>query len=136
MKDEQDQVVTAVLSHPQLKDAAESLGINYTTLWRRMQDPELKSKISKARHALLINVMSELESVMGDAAASLRELFSGDPLFITPKDRLAAIRMALEMAFRGWEVSESGEWPRPPELEEVKKEHRLIYLKGTVNCLK
>ncbi len=99
-----DVAVSAIMANPRLQDAAEALGVGYSTLWRWMQEPELRQKLAEARQGILIGTITVLQEAMGMAVQVLTDVMA-DPENAA-SSRIAAARTTLDMAYKGLSIIE------------------------------
>ena len=112
---DQQEILTAVLTAPTRQEAADTLAISRTTLWRRLRDPELAAILKEihddSRKAANTRLMHAAESVVG----VLYELAS-DPR-VPAYSRVSACRAILDYAYKSYEDEEID--ARIRELEEL-----------------
>ncbi len=99
-----DRAVLAVLSHPTLPEAAKAVGVATRTLLRWMQRPDFQEALRTARREALRHALGQLQTAMGEAVETLREVMR-DPE-AAPGARVSAARTVLESALRAVEVDE------------------------------
>ncbi len=72
--------IAALLAHPTIEKAAQSVGITEKTLWRWLQLPEFALAYQAARDEVLTQTLSLLHKATGGAVAALmRNLKCGNP---------------------------------------------------------
>jgi Terminase small subunit len=109
-----EEAVSAIMTTPHLQDATRMLGIDYSTLWRWLQDPDLQELLSLTRQCLMEGTISSLQSAMSEAIGTLRDLASDKNT--PPASRVSAAKTIIDMAFKGWAVIDTEK--RIREIEE------------------
>jgi hypothetical protein len=89
-----EKIVSAVLAHAQLKDAAASLKMSRVSLWRALQSPDVRELLAEAQKNLLAECINSLRGGMVEAAATLREILSDKKA--NPALKVSAARTLLE----------------------------------------
>lgn len=69
-----DRLFTALVAGCHVKDAATDAGISERTAYRRLADPEFKSRIVAAREGLRESILAKLADAGDDAIGALRGL--------------------------------------------------------------
>lgn len=110
----QELALSAVISHPTLKEAAASSGVSETTLWRYMKEEAFARRLSEARRDAVNHAAVRLQQASGDAVTVLQELMLKDGA--PASARTMAARIVLDYSFRVVEMDEMKR--RIRELEE------------------
>jgi DNA-binding MurR/RpiR family transcriptional regulator len=69
-----DQLVLALLQHPTIEKAAESVGINPATAWRWMQDLAFQERYREARRQAFGQSVARLQHASGAAVTTLLKI--------------------------------------------------------------
>lgn len=121
----QELALQAVISHPNMKEAALAAGISETTLWRYMQDAEFARRLREASREAINHAVIRLQGVSSDAVTVLQELMIKADA--PAAARITAARTVLDYSFRVVEMDEMKK--RVDELEEfikIKQEENAI----------
>jgi phage terminase small subunit len=94
----QRRMVTAMLSSPTIKDAAQSAGINEATAWRYLQDPALKRALAERQTAVLGHASRRLAREMGAAMDVLCQIMRDEGA--SDGARVSAARAVLDSGLR------------------------------------
>ena len=110
----QERALLAVISHPNLKEAALAAGVSEPTLWRYMKDPEFSRRLREVRREAIGHAAVRLQGASSEAVTVLQELMiKGDA---PPAARISAARAVIDYSFRVVEADELR--ARVRELEE------------------
>jgi hypothetical protein len=111
-----ERIVEAVLTHATLQTAAKALKVSYTTLWRRMQQPDVAERLREARKDAWGRAMGQLREAGPEAVAALRRtLREAESESVT----VSAARTVLEFGLRAVELVDIQE--RLDTLEQLAK---------------
>lgn len=102
LRPRQRRAISALLSAPTLKDAAERAGIGERTLRRWLQDAAFREALHRAQDETLAQAARQSLAAMGEALATLQGIMA-DPL-AQPTARVSAARAVLEHAARLYEI--------------------------------
>lgn len=106
--------IAALFSSKTLQEAAESLNINESTLFRWMQRPAFKKAFLVAKQRAVSMAITQLQEATGDAVETLRDIMTDEEA--PCNSRVTAAKSVLEMAFKGFEIEDLEE--RISSLEE------------------
>jgi hypothetical protein len=115
----QEKAIMALLIEPNLKQAAETIGIGETTLWRWMQDAEFEKAFRDARRRALSQTISRLQQSTTQAVDTLTAIMVNDEN--PASSRVTAAKTVLEMAFKAYEVEDLA--VKVEEMEEYIEEN-------------
>src|SRR3954469_19033290 len=74
----EDIALVALLTQPTIADAARRTGVGEATLYRWLQQPDFQAKYRAVRRRLLEHALTQLQSITGEAVATLqRNLYCG-----------------------------------------------------------
>ena len=62
-----EQLIAALLTHPTIRAAAQSVGCSETRIYTRLRDPTFKARYDEARHDLLERSVTELQAHLSEA---------------------------------------------------------------------
>lgn len=99
-----DQTIAAILLHPTLIKAAQFLGINEATLWRRMQYSDLRRGLREAKKRIYQQALLRLQTIAIEAVDTLATIMK-DPSE-PGSTRVSAARTILEGASKAVECDE------------------------------
>jgi len=102
MQEKQAKAIAALFSSKTLQEAAESLKINESTLFRWMQRPAFKKAFLVAKQRAVSQAITQLQQATGDAVKALKKIINDK--VAPPGNRVTAARTVLEMAFKGFEI--------------------------------
>jgi len=94
--------VVALVSYPNIREAAKSAGIGENTMYRWLRDPTFQEAYREAKYQVVQQALSQLQEASGEAARALRAIVN-DPE-ISPHTRVTAARTILETAIRAVEI--------------------------------
>lgn len=115
----QEAVISALLSSPTLKDAAEAVGISTPTLYRMMQRPAFQKEYRAARRQLVEHTIGELQGATTEAVATLRRaLTCGDA-----RTEVRAAQIIIGLSVKGLELLDMEE--RLETLESQMEKRKL-----------
>ncbi len=100
----QELAISAVISHPTLKEAALAVGISETTLWRYMQDEAFSRKLRQARRDAVSHAVLRLQRASSDAVKVLSDLMMKDDA--PAAARISAARTIIDYSMRAVENDE------------------------------
>ena len=69
-----DQLVLALLQHPTIEKAAETIGINPATAWRWMQDAYFQEQYREARRQAFSHSVARMQHASGAAVTTLLKI--------------------------------------------------------------
>ena len=114
----QERALVALLEHGTLEAAAESAGINKTTLWRMMQLEVFQDAFRASRRQVIETAIAKLQAGCAVAVGVLLEV-AGDSA-APASARVSAAKTILDQSFTALEVSDTNE--RIKRLEELQHE--------------
>jgi hypothetical protein len=89
-------LLTALAAGATAREAAARAGLSERTIYRRMEDPEFRRRVTEARATMVESALGKVADGMSDAAAKLRELLAAQSEAV----RLGAARSLLELGIR------------------------------------
>ncbi len=108
-------VLIALASGQSIRRAARSAGVNESTVCRRLNDPDFRAELDRARSRMVDAAVGRLARSMSAAAMTLRKLLNATSEMV----RLSAARSIIELHTK---IRESAELERRlSELEERSK---------------
>lgn len=111
----------ALLSEPTLQDAAKSIEVNPSTLWRWQQQPAFAEAYRAARREAVTQAIARLQHATGEAVKALCDVMKeAGPGSAAP--RVSAARAVLEFALKGSELEDLAE--RVAKLERIAAERQ------------
>jgi AcrR family transcriptional regulator len=113
--DDHVEIIEALLTSPTRAEAAKKLGVSRSTLYRRLQDEEVRAAFRAARMDALTESTATLQIASFEAASALRELATDST--VNPHVRLGACRAILDLAYRAAEIEDVR-----AEIEQLKAE--------------
>lgn len=116
----QTRAMLALLEHSTIKDAAASVGIGETTLWRWLQGQDFRAAYMEARREAVKQSIAHLQNATGEAVACLRGVMNSPTASDSAK--VSAARAVLELALKAVEIEDLSE--RLAGLEKVVEQQR------------
>ncbi len=89
--------IAALLVHPSIEAAAQSVGIGSVTAWRWMQDPQFREEYGRARREAMRHTTARLQEAAREAVDCLREVQQKGE---SDSARVSAARTILEQAYK------------------------------------
>jgi HEAT repeat protein len=86
-------LIAALAAGASIREAAEAAGVGERTVYRRLQDPDFKRRVTQARSAFISGAVGKLAEASIEAVATMRELLSAKSESV----RLSAARAILEI---------------------------------------
>ena len=99
-----EQAISALLSQPTLKAAAEVAGIGEKTLWRWLQNEDFQDAFMEVRRQLVQQVVSNIQRSMGKALNTLLEVMD-DP-DSPASSKVQAARSIIDVGLKGLELED------------------------------
>jgi len=99
-----EQAISALLSQPTLKAAAEVAGIGEKTLWRWLQNHDFQDAFMEVRRQLVQQVVSNIQRSMGKAVNTLLEVMD-DP-DSPASSKVQAARSIIDVGLKGLELED------------------------------
>lgn len=96
MRRSADVIADVYLSSPSVSVAAERLGVSRATLYRYLSRADVREAIEAHRRQVLEYLMSQMQSLVGDAVGVLRRLMASDDERVA----LSAAREVLQFVSR------------------------------------
>jgi hypothetical protein len=115
MDTEQQMVFDAVCAASTKEEAANALGISRATLYRRLQEVEIKEALQHARSVALQEATASLQKLANEAAITLSVIMQCKEAPYS--SRVAAASKLLDLAYRSYELEEVA-----GQIEELKGE--------------
>ncbi len=100
-----EQAISALLSEPSIKAAAEICGIGEATLYRWLQLPSFAVAYRTARRQVVERAVSELQAACGKAVETLKRNLD----CVIPGVEIRAAQIILEQAVKGVEIMDMQE---------------------------
>ena len=100
----QERALHAVLTHPNLKEAALAAGVSDVTLWRYMKDAEFSRRLRESRRGAIDHVALRLQGSAAAAVTVLCDLMAKEDA--PAAARISATRTVLDYAFRAVEMDD------------------------------
>lgn len=100
----QHRAVVALLTEPTLQDAAKSVGVDRSTIYRWFQQPAFQVAYREARHQALSRATARLQQISSEAVEVLREVMNDQAA--QPAARVGAAKTVLDMALEATEVED------------------------------
>lgn len=95
------EAIVALLHHRTVSEAAKTVGIGETTLYRWLREPDFQEAYREAKYDVVQQALSQLQQACGEAAGVLREIMK-DPK-VPPYTRVSAARTILETSIKAVE---------------------------------
>ena len=102
--DDHATIIEALLTSSTRAEAARKLGVSRSTLYRRLQDEEVREAFRVARMDALSESTATLQIASFEAASALRDLATDSS--VNPHVRLGACRAILDLAYRAAEIED------------------------------
>jgi hypothetical protein len=99
-----EQAISALLSQPTLKAAAEVAGIGEKTLWRWLQNEDFQDAFMEVRRQLVQQVLSNIQRSMSKAVNTLLEVMD-DP-DSPASSKVQAARSIIDVGLKGLELED------------------------------
>ena len=99
-----EQAISALLSQPTLKAAAEVAGIGEKTLWRWLQNEDFQDAFMEVRRQLVQQVISNIQRSMSKAVNTLLEVMD-DP-DSPASSKVQAARSIIDVGLKGLELED------------------------------
>jgi transposase len=115
LNDEQARIVEALLTHTTKEEAAKALGVSRATLYRWLQDKELRLAERQARNLALSDATASLQRLANEAALMLSVIMASEQAPYS--SRVAAASKLLDLAYRSFELESVA-----AEIEDLKQE--------------
>ncbi len=93
--------IANLLCHDTLADAAGATGITVRTLHSWLKEPAFQKEYREAKGQILFNTIKNLQTVSGTTIDNLHDVLINSK---SDAARVAACRLILEYAFKGFEV--------------------------------
>ena len=96
--------VLALLDHRTVGEAAESIGVGQSTLFRWMQDHNFQRHYMQAKRKVINQAITQLQKMTGEAVEVLGHIMmdNANP----PTSRIACAKAILDHAFKGFELED------------------------------
>lgn len=98
-----DAALETLLLHPNIKDAANVIGVSERTLYRYLANAEFAAQLAEKRREVAKGVMNGLILRGAEAAETLAEIMADKSA--PPASRVSASRAVLEFALRSVEIT-------------------------------
>lgn len=102
-----DKAIMALLTQPTIQEAAKSIGISDTTLWRWMQEEEFSTRYKEAKQLAFNQAMGRLQQVSSIAVDTLQSVMEDETA--PPSSRVSAAKTVLELSHKSFEIQELAE---------------------------
>jgi hypothetical protein len=96
--------VLALLDHRTVGEAAESIGVGQSNLFRWMQDHNFQRHYMQAKRKVINQAITQLQKMTGEAVEVLGQIMmdNANP----PTSRIACAKAILDHAFKGFELED------------------------------
>ena len=111
--------IAALLTEPNIREAAKKAGIGESTGWQWLQDPDFQAEYREARRMAVSQAIAQLQQASSGAVATLCEVMADQEA--TPASRVTAAKTVLEMAIKGVELEDLAE--RIEKLEQAVEQN-------------
>jgi transposase-like protein len=98
------QAISALLQCMTIKEAAQTVGVGESTLFRWLNDHEFKKAYGKAKRRMVDHAITQLQRVSSEAVNVLWEIMT-DPEK-PPSSRVTAAKIALDFSLRALELQD------------------------------
>ncbi|HEV2125560.1 MAG TPA: hypothetical protein VGW38_22640 [Chloroflexota bacterium] len=102
MNQNQARAITALLSSPTIREAAEAAGVTERTIHRYMQEPAFQAALREAEGRAIDDAVRQLVGLASDAIETLRMILANPK--VSPSVRLRAAAGVLDFMMRMREV--------------------------------
>ncbi len=96
--------IIALLDRPTLKEAAETVGVGESTLFRWLKEPDFAGAYREARTEAVRQAIARLQQITSEAVEVLRAVMNDKDS--PPSSRVTAARTVIEQAIRAVELEE------------------------------
>jgi hypothetical protein len=96
--------ILALLEHRTVGEAAESIGIGQSTMFRWLQDNDFQKHYIQTKRKIIIQVITQLQKMTGEAVEVLRQIMTDNAN--PPTSRIACAKAILDYAFKGFELED------------------------------
>lgn len=100
----QELLISALLTHPTIKEVSETTGIPESTIYNYLKKPEFKQKYDKARFDIIKQTTTYLQGLMADTVRIVHDIASDEDL--QPQARITACRTLLEYSVKFTETND------------------------------
>lgn len=94
MKPKDEQILTALLSCGNIKDASIAAGVSHTTVYKRLSDKDFKAEYDRRRTTALNEACNTLQATLTKAVDTIREIMENTDT--APQIRLNASALLLQ----------------------------------------
>ncbi|HXG63747.1 MAG TPA: hypothetical protein VNO70_01485 [Blastocatellia bacterium] len=94
----QQEAISALIVHPTARAASEALGVNPSTIWRWLQDPEFREAYDEARRLVVTHNVTAIQAAGQQAVMSLIDMMN-DPK-IPAHARVRASQVILDLGMK------------------------------------
>lgn len=94
MKPKDEQILTALLSCGNIKDASIAAGVSHTTVYKRLSDKDFKAEYDRRRTMALNKACNTLQATLTKAVDTIREIMENTDT--APQIRLNASALLLQ----------------------------------------
>lgn len=103
MKSKKDEkIITALLSFPTIREAADSLEMSESTIYNYLKDESFRAKLNETKSRLLKQTTGYLQAGISKATENIIKLSQDED--ISPQTRLNACKTALEYSIKLTEI--------------------------------
>ncbi|MGY0400679.1 phage replication protein [Carnobacterium jeotgali] len=102
LKPKQEQLIIALMSTPTNEEAFVKAGIDRTTAYKYLKDPDFSSEYRRIRRETMQTITSQLQQASSTAVETLIDVMT-DTELSTPSARVQASKAVLDNAYRGIE---------------------------------
>jgi transposase-like protein len=96
--------ILALLENRTVGEAAESIGVGQSTLFRWMQDHNFQQHLLQAKRKVIDQAITQLQNMCGDAVEVLKQIMIDDTN--PPTSRIACAKAILDQSLKGFELED------------------------------
>lgn len=100
----QELLISALLTHPTIKEAAEATGIPESTIYSNLKKKDFKEKYNKAKSDILNQTTSYLQGLIADTVKVIHSIAKDEEA--QPQTRITACRTLLEYSVKFTETND------------------------------
>ena len=97
-------LLSALLTHATVREAAASVNIPETTAYNHLRDPEFNEEYRQRKRQAVAEASDFLQSRLNEAAQAVRSLMNNEK--VSPRTRLDAARTLLEYGYKAFTDTE------------------------------
>jgi len=104
LSSKKSKAILALLEKRTVGEAAESVGIGQSTLFRWMQDHNFQRHYLQAKRRVVDHAITQLQKMTGEAVQVLNKIMIDDTK--PPTSRIACAKAVLDQALKGFELED------------------------------